>query len=237
MKTQLLCGAAAGAITAALAGPGLAADMPVKAARQAAPAMIPQYNWTGWYIGGHVGWGRTKYKGIWFGDTATRETNQNLDGFLGGLQLGYDQHLSNNIIVGLVGDLSFMKFKADQLHGSTAGIDTLDAKLKMLASLRANLGLLLAERTELFVTGGLGYARGDAQFRDTGPKKDEDLTKWGGVVGGGLRYAFTDNLIVGIEGLYYIFKAHEHFNGPTDDGSAELKNATVVRVTLDWKFK
>ncbi|HEX5515989.1 MAG TPA: porin family protein, partial [Pseudolabrys sp.] len=36
-----------------------AADMPVKAPR--APAPPPVYNWTGFYVGGHVGylWGRT----------------------------------------------------------------------------------------------------------------------------------------------------------------------------------
>lgn len=236
MKKQLLCGAAAGAITAALAGPGLAADLPIKAAPRIAAAPIP-YNWNGCYVGGHVGWGQSKFKGIIFGDTDTHRGSGNLDGGLGGLQIGCDQHLNNNTIWGLVGDVSFMNFKSSTITGSTDGVDSLNAKLKLLASIRANLGLLLTERTELFVTGGLGYASGKAYFAETGGHQDEGLSKFGGVVGGGIRYAFTDNLILGVEGLYYIFKADEKFRGESDDGFAELKNATVVRVTLDWKFK
>src|SRR5882724_3107431 len=45
------------ALLAALAGPALAADMPArpyaKAPAYTAPAVV--YNWTGFYIGGHVG--------------------------------------------------------------------------------------------------------------------------------------------------------------------------------------
>jgi len=237
MKKQLLCGTAAGAMTAALVAPALAADLPAKAAApRVAAAPIP-YSWNGCYVGGHVGWGSSKYNGIFFGDTDTRRRSENLDGGLGGLQIGCDQHLSNNTIWGIVGDVSFMNFKSSTIIGSTEGVDSLNAKLKLLASLRANLGLLLTERTELFVTGGLGYASGKAYFSEIGGNQEEGLHKFGGVLGGGIRYAFTDNLIFGVEGLYYMFKGNVHFNGESDNGSAEFKNAVVVRATLDWKFK
>src|SRR5438128_12643975 len=58
MKKLLLASAAAGAL--ALAGPALAADIPVKAPPAVAP--VPVFTWTGCYIGGHVGFaGAQKY--------------------------------------------------------------------------------------------------------------------------------------------------------------------------------
>src|SRR5688500_11873296 len=47
---HVLAGAAVGAMT--LASPVLAADMSLKA-----PALKAVYNWTGFYVGGHVGYG------------------------------------------------------------------------------------------------------------------------------------------------------------------------------------
>ena len=48
---MLLAGAAFGAL--ALGSPALAADMPLKA-----PHLRPAFDWTGFYIGGHTGYGR-----------------------------------------------------------------------------------------------------------------------------------------------------------------------------------
>jgi outer membrane immunogenic protein len=53
---KLLIGAIAAA--AIVAGPALAADMPVKAAAQ--PVVAAPYNWTGVYSGGEIGWLGTK---------------------------------------------------------------------------------------------------------------------------------------------------------------------------------
>jgi len=44
---------AAGIAVSAAALPALAADMPTRAP----PIVAPAYNWTGFYVGGHVGYG------------------------------------------------------------------------------------------------------------------------------------------------------------------------------------
>ena len=54
MKKLLVAGIAAAAFCSA---PALAADMPVKAPPPAPPVAAP--SWTGFYIGGNVGWGWT----------------------------------------------------------------------------------------------------------------------------------------------------------------------------------
>src|ERR1700720_4581799 len=66
--------------------PALAADLAARPAYTKAPAyMAPIYNWTGFYIGGHVG-------GAFSGNNGFAGTtgNGNDGRFLGGLQVGAD---------------------------------------------------------------------------------------------------------------------------------------------------
>jgi outer membrane immunogenic protein len=44
------------ALAALVAGRAMAADMAVKAPPPAPPP-VPIFNWSGFYIGGHIGWG------------------------------------------------------------------------------------------------------------------------------------------------------------------------------------
>src|ERR1043165_8079042 len=107
MKKQLLVGVATGAIAVALAGQSFAADMPVKAPRLAPPAL---YNWGGFYVGGHVGWGRTKFNGTWFGDSGTTDFAGNGSGVVGGALVGYNWQV-NTFVYGLEADVSFLNWK------------------------------------------------------------------------------------------------------------------------------
>jgi outer membrane immunogenic protein len=236
MKNGFLCGTAASAITLALAGPGAAADLPVKAPPLAPPAI---YNWGGFYVGGHVGWGRTRFSGTWFGDSNTVGIpSERPSGILGGVQAGYNVPLNNTFLVGFEGDVSFLNWKSDTFLNTVSDDgDTLSAKLNLLASLRGRLGITF-DRALLYATGGVGYAHGKVTAFDAGgPTTFEDgFSKWGGVVGGGFEYAFTNNLIGRVEGLYYFFKHTTNFVGPSDSAVAEIKDAGVIRVGLSYKF-
>jgi len=73
----------------------MAADIPArpyaKAPPQMPPVMAPIYNWTGFYVGGHVG-----------GDWAASAGLDNRDGrFLGGVQGGFDYQFGPSFVVGL----------------------------------------------------------------------------------------------------------------------------------------
>ena len=58
MKGFLLAGAAFAAL---VAGPALAADLPARTPVYKAPVVAAGYNWTGFYVGGNVGyaWGHS----------------------------------------------------------------------------------------------------------------------------------------------------------------------------------
>ena len=75
-----LAGAALGAL--ALGNPALAADMPVKA-----PHLRPAFDWSGFYIGGHTGYGRGTSSAV-LSDPLSVSTNSVVSGVIGGVQGG-----------------------------------------------------------------------------------------------------------------------------------------------------
>src|SRR6195952_2094477 len=87
MKKLLL-----GAALAAFAAPAFAADMQPRPYTKAPAYTAPQvvYNWTGFYIGGHVG-------GAFAGDNSLQGSDAR---FLGGVQAGFDYQFAPNWVMG-----------------------------------------------------------------------------------------------------------------------------------------
>jgi len=95
--------AAAGLGMIVLACPATAADMALKA-----PAYKAVYDWTGFYLGGHFGYGGGSLGpgtnplpelGVFFPHSVT--------GLIGGYQAGYNRQLSNHVVLGVQADASF----------------------------------------------------------------------------------------------------------------------------------
>ena len=93
----------AAALTVVCAQVASAADMPVKAPRPVA-APPPVYNWTGFYVGGHVGylWGRTHVEE----DGVVTEDGVPTNGVVGGALAGYNWQY-NQFVFGLEGDFGW----------------------------------------------------------------------------------------------------------------------------------
>ena len=94
---KLLLGAAA---LIALAAPAAAADVAprpyAKAPAYTAPAVV--YNWTGFYIGGHVG-------GAFAGDNSLQSSDAR---FMGGVQGGFDYQFSQSWVLGAEAQYSWL---------------------------------------------------------------------------------------------------------------------------------
>src|SRR6266700_7728370 len=102
----VLAGAAVGAMT--FASPTLAADviLPVKA-RQFRPA----FDWSGFYVGGHLGYGRgSAHDGV----PDPFPTGKALGSLFGGVQLGYNHVLKSGALLGLEGECSFLNFLSEE---------------------------------------------------------------------------------------------------------------------------
>ena len=84
-------------------GPACAADLPLKA-----PVYKAVYDWTGFYVGGHVGYGNGSFgpgtnplpaQGVFLPDSVT--------GLIGGYQLGYNRQFANHVVLGIEADATF----------------------------------------------------------------------------------------------------------------------------------
>src|SRR5881227_2249372 len=94
---KLLIGAAA---LAAMAAPAFAADMPPRPYTKAPAYTAPQvvYNWTGFYVGGHVG-------GAFAGNNSLQSSDAR---FLGGVQGGFDYQFAPNWVMGAEAQYSWL---------------------------------------------------------------------------------------------------------------------------------
>src|SRR5436309_4191827 len=137
---RFLLGAAA---FLAFAAPALAADMPARTYTKAPAYTAPQvvYNWTGFYIGGHVG-------GAFGGDNSLLG---NSGRFLGGVQGGFDYQFAGNWVLGAEAQYSWLA------NNNTNGV--LFPGGTLVTSNNDQLGS---------VTGRLGYAWGPAPLYGQG---------------------------------------------------------------------
>ena len=206
MKTFLLGTVA----LAALAGPAFAADMPARTYTKApppytAPALV--YNWTGFYIGGHVGGAFTDGTNLMGSDAR----------FMGGVQGGFDYQFAPNWVMGIEAQYSWLSGgssstlfpagtvvtgKSDQLGsvtgrvGYTWGPALLYAKGGYAWRDNNNIGVSVAGVPAGFTTSGNNqngytFTSGPADIVGASLKNDEHTVKlgvnyrfgWGGPTG------------------------------------------------------
>src|SRR5689334_20025669 len=87
----------------AIARPVWAADLPVKSAPAPMPA-APVFSWSGLYVGLHAGWGWSSSKANVSDnllDFDPVSLDQNGNGVVGGLQVGYNWQAAPNWFIGI----------------------------------------------------------------------------------------------------------------------------------------
>jgi outer membrane immunogenic protein len=185
-KAWLSSAAVVAFVTSSLAA--FAADVPVNA-----PAIAPiaLYNWTGCYIGGHIGSGD-------------------------GGQIGCDYQFASGWVLGAEGRAAWTdlkKTKASAVTDLAAGV-TLPSQLTLrndfLASATVRLGYSFVDRWLPYVKGGAAWAHeklDDAFINVQGTAVDPStsLTRTGWTIGTGVERAFARNWSTTLEYDYYDF--------------------------------
>jgi opacity protein-like surface antigen len=242
MRKQLLNGAAAIAITTAIGGTGLAADLPLKAARPQA-VLPPPLTWTGFYIGGHLGWGNAKFGGLVDAEDGIEAINHKPRGLVGGMQAGWNWQM-NMFVFGLEGDASAAGIgKTFTQPGICVSDDSPDntcyrTDVQLLASLRGRLGLAFND-WHVYATGGIGWTRANAVVAfGTTAFGSAKLSATGPVFGGGVEWKPRPHFSVRLEGLWYNFdKSISVLNHDgTRTATVELKDVVVVRFGANYHF-
>jgi outer membrane immunogenic protein len=190
---------------AALSGavPALGADLGARAPYyQKAPAYVPApiYNWTGFYIGGHVG-------GAFSSDNnfSGLATGNNSNGrFLGGLQVGADYQFAPSWVLGVQGQYSW-------LSGSVGAVFPLGYAYtnnqRGLGSITGRFGYTWGPGMA-YVKGGYAYSDNNEKVTLLGAPVAFAITgdhRNGYTVGAGLEYMFAPNWSANVEYQYYNF--------------------------------
>ena len=203
----------AGALATLVAGAAYAADLPRRSMSPAPYFAAKSFSWTGVYAGLNAGYD--------FGNTSNSARGvigSVRGGSLGGT-VGYNQQIQN-FVIGAEGDLA-----AANVQGSTGSNS---AKVNSIGTLRARAGFA-ADRALVYATGG--YAGGQTKVT-TGAASG---SKWlnGYAIGGGLEYAFTDNISAKAEYLYTDLQPKNYGLGSV--GSAGVK-LNQIRTGVNYKF-
>jgi outer membrane immunogenic protein len=226
---KLLLGAAA---MIAFAAPAVAADMPArtytKAPAYTAPAVI--YNWTGFYIGGHVG-------GAFAGDNSLQGSDAR---FLGGVQGGFDYQFAPNWVMGIEAQYSWLGGGNNNNGVLFPGGTLVTANSDQLGSVTGRIGYTWGPA---LLYGKGGYAWRDNNnigvslagvpqtFSTDGSRKD------GYTVGAGLEYMFAPNWSAKVEYQYYNFGNTTFNTGPADVIGARFRDDEhTVKAGVNYRF-
>jgi outer membrane immunogenic protein len=235
------------ACVAAIAGVSAAsaADLPVTKA----PVYVAAPTWTGFYIGGHIGGAWGEEVGSTLNTTALAlagtQTPGNYNGFLGGVQAGYNYQISPNWVIGIEGDWSWTNAKgttttASLVPGVTLGGST---TVKWYSTLTGRVGYT-AGNWLLYVKGGGAWSNADYNGNAmagavTLQNATTSVTHNGWTVGAGLEFMLTGNWTARAEYNYLDFGTSQVqfvFAGLGVNGANVTTQAHLAKFGLNYKF-
>jgi outer membrane immunogenic protein len=217
---------ASAAVVGALVGitAATAADLPVRTYTKAPVYVEPAFNWTGFYVGGNIGysWGRSAntetLSDLRTGailDTGTSRNNVN--GVIGGGQFGYNWQMSN-WVAGFEADIQGSGERGSSAlvcpgcgDGPSDITSILNQKLNWFGTVRGRAGVLVTPTVLLYGTGGLAYGEVDTGGSITGPTAigpattilpNLNSTQVGWTAGAGIEGRISGNWTVKLEYLY-----------------------------------
>lgn len=240
---------------ALVSAPAFAADMPETFAEAA--VAVPSFSWNGAYVGVFAGAGFTG-KDVRVTDRdgyqtgAARSFGYKIDdGFTGGVTLGYNVQLDNSpLVFGVEGELGYIDLAGKRTDPASIGGDTRSRAEfdEFYATLTGRVGFAF-ERFLVFGKAGVAYLDTSARYRDS----CDVLACGGGLIsarksgdefhftaGGGLEYAFTDQ--ISVKGEYTYINTGETLNASGDFAGSSFRFGTripdihIVKAGLNYRF-
>ena len=199
MKKFLLGTVALVALAATV--PALAADLGARTYAKAPAYAVPIYNWTGFYIGGHVG-GAFSSDNNFNGLALTNSSNGR---FLGGLQAGADYQFAPNWVAGIEGQYSWLASNNNGAIFPNGLVYTNNQR--GLGSLTGRVGYTWGPGL-LYAKGGYAYSDNRDTLTFAGVPVPFALSSGhqnGYTVGAGVEYMFAPNWSAKAEYMYYNF--------------------------------
>jgi len=222
----------------------LTPNLPVKA-----PIRAVIYDWTGFYVGGHFGYGDASLgpgtnpiplQGVFLPPSPT--------GLIGGFQAGYNRQLSNHLVLGVEADASFPS-PTDAPRVVPAPFNT---TIDYVGTLRGRAGYAFG-RWMPYLTGGFAWGHTHVNVNDDAGGLVATINGYqtGWTAGAGVEYALRSNWSVKVEYLYvdlgdvtetFPITINPAFAAAFINGGAASATTTshvtdnIVRVGLNYAF-
>jgi outer membrane immunogenic protein len=265
MKPNLLTGAA---VISLFATNAVAADLAPSAPRmyaKAPPMIDPGYNWTGFYAGinGGYSWGRSSAT-VLSGTPLATNIRQNVDGGLGGGQVGYNWQVDRRWVLGVEADIQGTGERGrsiDQLPtiiipgAAISGFTNSETSFPWFATFRGRAGFLADPSLLLYATGGLAVGEVEFDTQATGilqaldgrsspigapriqanPAVSDSKTRVGWTVGAGIEKKFDPHWSAKLEYLYVDLGSDTYFGGTADETRVGFHDH-IVRAGINYQF-
>lgn len=249
----------------AMATAATAADLAARPVTKA-PAFIPPplYNWSGFYIGGHLGWAGFELGETFVTPAGTVFNNGffddrgRVDAFIGGGQAGFN-YQAGAWVFGVEGQISAVNIDRDRRHDGfvvIGGVNNpmavvVNARVDFLATLAGRIGYAFGPTGNFLVYAkgggawlgfsGCGRATVNGVTTFNGGCGDDTLSGW--MVGGGAEWGFAPNWSIKAEYNFLDFSDHNNNNivfgpGPFNNtiGFGHDLQTHIVKVGLNWRF-
>jgi outer membrane immunogenic protein len=216
MRKVILGGVAMAVLMAnpLMSGPAMAADLPVEAPIYAEPPpVVGLLNWTGFYVGGNIGYARSPGSADIMVDGVPLFTlSETMSGVIGGAQAGANWQ-TGNAVFGIEADI---QGTSQSVSGSMNVVDVSGAvnvpgatvtatntdKITSFGTVRGRLGVA-SGRALFYATGGWAYWTWTSNLTVAGlGTASFSNFQGGGAIGGGVEYAIASNWTVKAEYLY-----------------------------------
>lgn len=258
------------ALVAAFAGSALADGIPTRAPVVVAPPPPPERcppgRWTGFYVGGNLGWARLEgefhdHHGFYSSRRFFDDDEE--DGFTAGGQAGYNLQCGN-VVLGVESDINWAGFDNDNRHfgvfpnGAVVPFHR-DRSMDWFGTIRGRIGWANDHGFMVYATGGAAYTQMDRGHRgfgiDFNPDgtwgtafhDDSDDVQWGWTAGGGVEWLWSDSISFKAEALWIDFEDGSSnrplvFTGLDGSSWSDRKrfshddDMVVARVGVNFKF-
>jgi high affinity Mn2+ porin len=217
----------------------LAADISVVSTMPLKAPPIASYDWSGFYVGGNVGYSRGYGRNTLFDPNPTA-TDSSFGSLFGGMQFGYNYRLASRLLVGIEGDISFPNYLDDGIVASrSTPTSAVTEKLGFVSTLRGRAGYAF-DHWLFYATGGLAWSQ--ARFlEDSNSTGNEDKVlrmRQGWALGAGAELAISPGWTARLEYLYdRLGKASGTFPSGTgyESTTVELNSLRIgLNRKLDW---
>ena len=227
----------AGIVLIALGGCARAADLWGTMSAKALPAPAPYYDWTGFYVGGHVAYSMGRATST-LTDLSPSVVGNAFSSLYGGVQAGYNYVFPSRLLLGAEADITFPNFFENGTIFTAGTIQgtTVTDQIDYIATLRGRFGYAF-DHWLIYGTGGLAWSQ--ARFGETpGIASNEDkilLTRTGWALGLGAEVAIAPNWTARIEYLNDRFRTVAGVF-PSGTSYQSVFDIQTLRLGLNYKL-